>query len=75
MSYAMWDVAVPNIFCSIKENTKFTEKIDLMLINMNQYNDISVNFGTCTKQIRNLYAAIEYVSTCNTVKCEFTVQL
>lgn len=41
---------------------------DLMLINMSLYNDISINFSTYTKQIRNLYAAIEYVLIFNSAK-------
>lgn len=35
---------------------------DPMLINMNEHNDISVNFSTNTQQIRNQYAVIQRIS-------------
>lgn len=44
---------------------------DLMSINVNLYNDISINFSIYTKQIRNLYAAIEYILIFNSDKSEY----
>ena len=54
-----------------KENLpllKRWDEKDLLLINTNEYNDISMNLNTYTKQIRNLYAAIKCIFIFNSAK-------